>query len=603
MASIWAELKRRNVVRVGVAYTVVSWLLIEVASTTFPILRLPEWTVAFVTVLLIIGFPVALIFAWAYELTPEGVKRDKDVDRSQSITHRTGRKLDFVIIGALVVTLGYFLWDRQNLVQSGEDEVVDKSIAVLPFVNMSSDEEQEWFTDGLTEEIRNSLARTPDLRVASRTSSFKYKGETENVSRIAAALGVAHILEGSVRRGGDRLRVTAQLIRANDGFSLWSETFDRQPEDVIAIQENIAMEISNALQTAMDPDALSKMTAAGTASVAAYEAYLKGLAYFRRVDKTGNQELRNAALAEFERSVEIDGRFAEAHWWRSRYWISQYDSTLIGSGLSVLPREQIRANLEESIAAAIDSEDDTTLRARYQAGEAIYRLRFNDAISLGHEYLEAYPNDATALEEHVSDHHTAIMDAEGARQHLSAIAKFADDDPTAMWPLAGNLMLVGLVDDALDLGLKLAAHSPQDSSLAYQLHRTLLWNGQVDEGRRLLDVLRQSELPAANINFAELRQACAEGDQDTAEKYFAKGIALGRADPLDGFLLLQIMGRPDEAHQDIINAKFDLGELAGFLYYPFFDHTRFPNLSRVLESQGIKRPFIKSPPYACTSSG
>ncbi|MCH7538344.1 MAG: hypothetical protein IID57_10885 [Proteobacteria bacterium] len=224
--------------------------------------------------LLLLGFPFACLFAWAFEMTPEGVKKTAEVDRSTSITHSTGRKLDFVIIGALVVALGYFVWERQELGEPSVEVALDKSIAVLPFVNLSSDEEHEWFADGLTEEILNSLARTPDLLVASRTSSFQYKGQNTNVSEIAAALGVAHILEGSVRRSGNRLRVTAQLIRAHDGFHLW-----------------------NALKTAMDPEALQKMVSSGTAPVAAYEAYLEGLALEGRTGESGSK-YRLARLAD-----------------------------------------------------------------------------------------------------------------------------------------------------------------------------------------------------------------------------------------------------------------------------------------------------------------
>ncbi|MCH8278662.1 MAG: hypothetical protein IIC12_07015 [Proteobacteria bacterium] len=247
--------------------------------------------------LLLLGFPFACLFAWAFEMTPEGVKKTAEVDRSTSITHSTGRKLDFVIIGALVVALGYFVWERQELGEPSVEVALDKSIAVLPFVNLSSDEEHEWFADGLTEEILNSLARTPDLLVASRTSSFQYKGQNTDVSEIAAALGVAHILEGSVRRSGNRLRVTAQLIRAHDGFHLWSETFDREPEDVIEIQESVAIEIANALKTAMDPEALRKMVSSGTAPVAAYEAYLEALALEGRTGESGSK-YRLARLAD-----------------------------------------------------------------------------------------------------------------------------------------------------------------------------------------------------------------------------------------------------------------------------------------------------------------
>lgn len=234
MGNILSELKRRNVIRVALAYIVTAWLLLQLADVVLNNIEAPEWVFQSIMLVLAIGFPIALLFAWAYEMTPEGLKKEKDVDRSESITHLTGRKLDFVIIGALVLALGYFIWERQTPVDSADSvessEVATvagsgasaasapavRSIAVLPFVNMSPDKNQEWFSDGLTEEVLNALARTPDLLVAARTSSFKFKESGEDVPTIANALGVAHILEGSVRRDHERLRVTAQLIRASD---------------------------------------------------------------------------------------------------------------------------------------------------------------------------------------------------------------------------------------------------------------------------------------------------------------------------------------------------------------------------------------------------
>ncbi|MDX1509494.1 MAG: hypothetical protein R3358_14500, partial [Woeseiaceae bacterium] len=214
--SLFSELNRRNVVRVGVAYAVIGWVLAQIAEFAFENFGAPDWVLKSFVVVLLLGLPIALFLAWAFELTPEGVKREKDVDRSRSITRTTGRKIDFVIIGALVVAVAYFAWERQqgqgdtandvsvvataDAAPDGTDSAVVRSIAVLPFVNMSNDESQEWFSDGLTEEILNALARTPDLLVAARTSSFQYKGRNEDVQTIAAELGVAHILEGSVRR-------------------------------------------------------------------------------------------------------------------------------------------------------------------------------------------------------------------------------------------------------------------------------------------------------------------------------------------------------------------------------------------------------------------
>ena len=236
--SFFAELKRRNVFRVGVAYVVVAWLIVQVLQVLLESFGTPDWVMKTVIVLMVTGLPFALIFAWAFEMTPEGLKREHEVDRSQSITSETGRKLNNAIIGILVVALGYFVYDKivleaareAELVETTKQEVTeqlgampptadkaDKSIAVLPFVNMSGDQENEYFSDGLTEELLNSLARIKELKVTGRTSSFAFKGRNTDLREIGQTLGVAHILEGSVRKAQNRLRITAQLIKAEDG--------------------------------------------------------------------------------------------------------------------------------------------------------------------------------------------------------------------------------------------------------------------------------------------------------------------------------------------------------------------------------------------------
>jgi TolB-like protein len=240
-----SELRRRNVFRVAIAYAVATWLLIEISATTFPILRLPEWTATLVTVLLIIGFLPAQIFAWAFELTPEGLKKEQEVDRSESITHITGRKLDFIIISVLAIALVVFAVDKFVLApdiapapDSAQKIVAteaQQSIAVLPFVNMSPDPEQEYFSDGLSEEILNLLAKVPDLKVIGRTSSFSFKGKNEDLRVIGQTLGVRSLLEGSVRKSGDEVRITAQLIDVSDGSHIWSETYNRTLTDIFAV--------------------------------------------------------------------------------------------------------------------------------------------------------------------------------------------------------------------------------------------------------------------------------------------------------------------------------------------------------------------------------
>ncbi len=248
------ELRRRNVFRVGIAYTIATWVLLQITEVITPILDLPDWAPKLIFVILAVGFVPALIFAWAFELTPEGIKKEKDVDRTESITHHTGRKLDFVIIAVLVLAVGLLLTDRVFQSKGPEPEVGEivatssRSIAVLPFVNISSDKEQEYFSDGITEEILNSLASVKELKVAGRTSSFAFKGQNQDLRRIGELLGVDHILEGSVRKAGTTVRITAQLVQVEDGFHLWSDTYDRELTDVFAIQDEIANEILKQLK-------------------------------------------------------------------------------------------------------------------------------------------------------------------------------------------------------------------------------------------------------------------------------------------------------------------------------------------------------------------
>ncbi len=247
--SIIEELKRRNVFRVGIAYSIATWVLLQITEVITPILGLPDWAPKLIFVILAVGFVPALIFAWAFELTPEGLKKEKDVDRSVSITHHTGRKLDYAIIAVLLLAIGFLLADRYTGQPAPDaQQVRNKSIAVLPFVNISSDKEQEYFSDGITEEILNALASVKELKVAGRTSSFAFKGQNQDLRRIGDLLGVDHILEGSVRKAGTTVRITAQLVQVEDGFHLWSDTYDRELTDVFAIQDEIANEILKQLK-------------------------------------------------------------------------------------------------------------------------------------------------------------------------------------------------------------------------------------------------------------------------------------------------------------------------------------------------------------------
>jgi TolB-like protein/tetratricopeptide (TPR) repeat protein len=287
--SLFAELKRRNVFRVGIAYIVLAWLLLQVGDTLAPALHLPEWINSALAFFLILGFPLAIFFAWAFEMTPEGLKLEKDVDREASITPVTGRKLDRTIIVMLAIALGYFVWHSQKM---PTDEVMETvagqgSIAVLPFENMSSDDEQEYFSDGLTEELLNLLAKIPELKVTSRTSAFFYKGKDIKLSDIGRELDVDHILEGSVRKSGKKIRITAQLIEVDTDAHLWSDTWDRDLDDVFVIQDEIAKQVVDELRVqllgelphavATDGDTYSLyLQARHTINQRTYESLLRG---------------------------------------------------------------------------------------------------------------------------------------------------------------------------------------------------------------------------------------------------------------------------------------------------------------------------------------
>jgi TolB-like protein len=290
--SFFTELKRRNVFKVAAAYIIVGWLIMQAGDTLAPALHLPEWVNSLLAYFLILGFPLALFFAWAYEMTPDGIKKEKEVDRTQSVTHVTGQKLNYTIIALLVAALGYFVFDKfvlqpqktaestMALEQADTAKASDeRSIAVLPFVDMSANSDNEYFSDGLSEELLNILAKIKELRVAGRTSSFAFKGKNEDLRIIGEKLNVNSILEGSVRKDDqrNRVRITAQLINVEDGYHLWSETYDRDLNDIFAIQDEIAHKVAMALRITLLGEDEARLEQVASTEINAYDLYLKGL--------------------------------------------------------------------------------------------------------------------------------------------------------------------------------------------------------------------------------------------------------------------------------------------------------------------------------------
>ena len=371
---LFKELRRRNVFRTAIGYILSCWLLLQVADVLFGVIVAPDWILQSITVVMALGFPVVVFFSWAYEVTPEGIKREEDVDRSQSITHVTGRKLDRAIFVVLIISLGYFIWesrfkendepgpaailqvpveqvthettivDPPSSGEVGEQTISHKSIAVLPFLNMSNDTNNEYFSDGLSEELLNLLAQIPDLKVAARTSSFSLKNKELHIAEIGEVLKVAHVLEGSVRKVGDQIRVTAQLISTDNGYHLWSESYDRNLNDIFAIQDEIANSVVEQLKITI----LDEAPKARKFDPQAYALYLEARHTHRRMTADSLKK----AQALYEQVLKIDPNLVVAMKGLASNLMNQENHGLVPVGEGYARAHEI---LEEALLVDPDS--------------------------------------------------------------------------------------------------------------------------------------------------------------------------------------------------------------------------------------------------------
>jgi TolB-like protein/Tfp pilus assembly protein PilF len=408
---LFNELKRRNVFKVGIAYIITAWVLLQIGDTLGPALLLPDWINSALAFFLLLGFPLALFFAWAFEMTPEGVKKQKDIDRSESITSQTGRKLDYTIIGLLAVALIYFVWESRfeneppseavaqtksvteaetvvaAITNEPEQAVTKQSIAVLPFDNRSALEEDEFFVDGIHDDLLSTIAKIGSLKVISRTSVMEYKNTTKKIPEIARELGVANILEGGIQRSGNQVRINVQLIDAVTDEHLWAEIYDREltAENLFAIQSEISQEIADALKTVLSLEEKTRINTMPTDNLQAYDSYLRGrqLMATRKVDKL------QQAVEEFGKAVAIDPEFALA-------WVNLADANSLLAGYQAM-----------SLAAAIPVMESAISRAmsiNNELGEAYvslahiheYYQREDEAEAAYLKAIELSPNYATA---------------------------------------------------------------------------------------------------------------------------------------------------------------------------------------------------------------
>jgi len=393
--SLFAELKRRNVVKVGLAYLVVAWLIAQVVGLVAPALYLPAWTVTLVVLLLMVGLPVALLLAWVYELTPEGVKRTMEVRAADSITHVTSQKLNYVIIGALALVLGVFVVDRfvlDNPAAPGNSataparspsesaardqapgravhQVLPNSVAVLPFTNMSPRPDDGYFAAGIHEEVLNYLAKLSKVNVIARTSMLRYAATSMSLRDIAEELGVETIMEGSVRYAGDEVRITAQLINPQTGAHLWSEAYQRKFDDIFAIQADIAMNIANAVGAEFSAAEQTNIEKPLTSSADAYALYLQAATIIQTTGPTAME----TAISLLDRATALDPEFGQAYSQKAYLYSGSLVNTTQGTAVAPEGREQLDRLVVENAerALAIDPAD----------GRAKLALRIRDLLA------------------------------------------------------------------------------------------------------------------------------------------------------------------------------------------------------------------------------
>lgn len=528
--SFFSELKRRNVYRVGIAYAIASWLILQVIDVVDPIIGIPEWVPKLILVLLGIGFPLALIFAWAYEMTPEGLKREKEVDRTESITNETGQRLNRIIIGVLGIAVLVLLADRyfvgtQSPAEPSPQAVaaIDEpavptteitqteapSIAVLPFMNMSADENSSFFSDGLADTLLHMLAQIREIRVAARTSSFQFRDQNTDITKIAESLNVGAVLEGSVQKAGNKIRVTAQLIEADTGYHLWSGNFDRDLDDIFAIQDEIASEVVAALRVSLLGESEKKLTEHGTESVAAYTEYLLGIADMNEYTfdslRRAEQRLLNALDADPDYALAM-ARLGELY--VTTAWFGAGDKREMHQKARASASRALDLDPDSALAISVlanvenregnfDMAEQLYLRSielgpnepTPRMGLAVVRIRQNDREAALALLLEALALDPLSMSVHnlISANYWIMGDYDKARQHIAKLREIEPDSPVSWYREAGLLFDLG--DWAGSVSGYMRAHEldPDDPEIAVDIGEQLLALGMPDEARKWFD--------------------------------------------------------------------------------------------------------------------
>jgi len=558
--SLFNEFKRRNVIRVAFGYIVSCWLLAQVADLVLENIGAPDWVMQTILLLMALGFPVVVFFSWAYEVTPEGIKRESEIDRSQSITHLTSRKLDRAIIAVLIIALGYFAWESRfsrpetvaeqalptedSIPQQAAPQAIaepapvisKQSIAVLPFDNRSRNVEDEYFTEGVHDDLLTKLARIGSLKVISRTSVNRYKETNKSIPEIAAELGVATVVEGAVQRSGSTMHINVQLIDANTDEHLWAEIFDREltAENLFAIQGEITSSIANALEATLAQDDELRLNTVPTDNLEALEAYFTG----KQLADQRSREAIESAIGEFERAISLDPDFALAYAGLGYAWLlmPEYSATV--------DRKLSRDSSKSAIARALKLDPELPSGLAFMGwSKMVHEYDWSSAEQLLRRALELQANSSDAL--HWLSH---VLSFQGRHAEAIVVARQAVEvdpySPLMTMNLAYILMDDGRFDEAARYRARTLELRPAYTELWRNTWLTFMRAGEftnatqalvnwaagtsrnVDLARQLGHILEESQSSGEIARFPEdLLMNLAIGTENLGQVYAAGGDA------------------------------------------------------------------------------
>ena len=495
--NFFAELKRRNVYKVAIAYGVVAWLLMQVASQIFPFFEIPNWGVRLVVLLLVIGFPVAIILAWAFELTPEGLKRTEVADELPRKSEQN-RAWIYVVIIAGVVAAGLFFFGRYTSSKQGA-EMSEKSIAVLPFENRSEDKTNAYFAEGVHDEILTRLSKIADLKVTSRTSTQHYKSAPKNLAEIAKQLGVAHVLEGSVQKSGDEVRVNVQLIKAANDSQVWAETFDRKLTDIFSVESDVAKAIADQLRAHITRLEEQVIAAKPTKNIEAYDAYLRGRYFWNKRTSDGIKH----AIEHFQQSIERDPDFALGY-------VGLADSYIALTFYNFVAPHEAMPKAKESAIKALEL-DDTLAEAHASLAHVLmnYDWNWSAAEKEFKRSIELNPDYATAHEWYAIHYLTATGRLEEAVQEMKRALELEPASLVMNTFMGAALYYAARYDEAIDQCRRTVQMDPNFAvahwhlGLAYEQKQVL--DAATEEFKKAISLSGGSPLMRAALGHAYAR--------------------------------------------------------------------------------------------------